>query len=145
MFVKLVILVFNFQVNPMIETCAYRWDTTIRSPWSLQVLKLVLVTNVYVAMPGEVKDPINKLINKPLMQGYLESLSIQSAELTDRCHAQDSKIQCLTQSQRLTLSLWHTITVNSIVTYGTFERVFPTSEQHGEEMSSNGLLCPIRN
>ena len=34
--------------------------------------------------------------------------------------------------------------VNSIVTYGsyaTFERVFPTCEQYGEEMSSNRILC----
>ena len=34
--------------------------------------------------------------------------------------------------------------VNSIVTYWTFEHVFLTYEQHGEEMSSNRILRHIR-
>ena len=34
--------------------------------------------------------------------------------------------------------------VNSTMSYGTFECVFPTCVQHGEEMSSNRILCCIR-
>ena len=36
------------------------------------------------------------------------------------------------------------VTENSTMAYGTFECVFPTSEHHSEEMSSNGILSCFR-